>query len=146
MRGPPVGLRLTAARVLPGLSFAPTKLQNLAMLNALLAHQPWLITKAHLEALTTGSDSDNWSIAELLQAVMILVTFHSLSGFAWGMAVVPEIDREGGVVGRADESPLFFAGSPADGPRPPEGGARPLTRVDPGPQQRRCSRPTRAYT
>lgn len=99
---------------LRGLSYAPPKLQKLATLNALLAHQPWLITPSHLENLISGNDNDNWSIPELLQAVIILIMFHSLAGLSWGLGVVPEIDREGGVLGRANEGPLFSPSSPLE--------------------------------
>lgn len=96
---------------LKGVSWAPAKLQKLSLLNALLAHQPWLINKGHLEALV----AENWQISEIMQAVLIMVTFHTLSGFAWGVGVVPEIDRESGVLERVDEAPLFSPGSPAEG-------------------------------
>ena len=35
-------------------------------------------------------------MSELVQAVVILCTFHSLCGFVFGCGVVPEIDLEGG--------------------------------------------------
>ena len=127
-----------------GLSFAPVKLQKLATLNALLAHQPWLINQSHLDvcarkmtkainrrtelqALISGNDNDNWSVSELLQAVMILVLFHSLSGIAFGLGVVPEADREGGVQGRANESPLFSPTSPAEHAHEPTTPSKDLT-------------------
>jgi hypothetical protein len=40
--------------------------------------------------------SDAWSTQALLQAIMILVTFHCLAGMALGVAVTPELDRDGG--------------------------------------------------
>eukprot|EP00128_Syssomonas_multiformis_P000299 Colp12_sorted_trinity150504_noHs@12120 len=36
---------------LKGISYAPKKLQNIVTLNALLAHQPWLVTQEHIRAL-----------------------------------------------------------------------------------------------
>ena len=44
----------------------------------------------------TGPDS--WAVPELMQAVIILVTFHALAGMAWGVGIRPEIDRDGGSV------------------------------------------------
>eukprot|EP01136_Pigoraptor_vietnamica_P034938 Opistho-1_new@99481 len=73
---------------------APAKLQNLIELNALLAHRPWMITKEHLQKLLRGKDS--WSLSELVQAIVLLVQFHSLAGFVFGCGVTPELDMEGG--------------------------------------------------
>jgi sestrin len=78
---------------LRGLEKAPKKLQALAEINALMAHSPWLINKSHIARLvgdTKGSDS--WSIAELVQALVILSTFQSLAGFVFGLGVQPEVD------------------------------------------------------
>ncbi|XP_043915934.1 sestrin-2-like [Protopterus annectens] len=84
---------------LNGIKFAPEKLRNLNEINKILAHRPWLITKEHIEALLkTGENS--WSLAELIQAVILLVHFHSLSSFVFGCGVNPELDLEGGHVFR----------------------------------------------
>jgi sestrin len=41
-------------------------------------------------------DQDNWSLSELLQAIVILAHFHSLSSFVFGCGMVSEIDLESG--------------------------------------------------
>jgi len=78
---------------LEGIDKAPVKIQNLARLNALLAHQPWLITPQHIQELTSGES--NWNLPELVQAITILSTFHCLAGFAWGLGISIEVDRRG---------------------------------------------------
>jgi hypothetical protein len=77
---------------LKGIAHAPKKLQSLCELNALLAHQPWLITRNHISALTAGAGADSWSVAELVHALVILSTFHALCGFVGGLGVRMEID------------------------------------------------------
>lgn len=99
---------------LKGLKYAPTKIQNLASLASLLAHQPWRIKPKHIENLVKIGDSgsspeDRWTMNELIQAVVILATFHSLSSFVLGCGIVPEMDTRGGyhipgVLGTNDEA------------------------------------------
>ncbi|XP_075453697.1 sestrin-1 isoform X2 [Ascaphus truei] len=80
---------------LKGLENAPQKLRNLGELNKMLAHRPWLITKAHIEQLLkTGEHS--WSLAELIHAVVLLAHYHSLASFTFGCGISPEIHCEGG--------------------------------------------------
>ncbi|XP_014460456.1 sestrin-2 isoform X1 [Alligator mississippiensis] len=80
---------------LQGLHCAPQKLRNLNEINKILAHRPWLITKEHIEALLkTGENS--WSLAELIQALVLLTHYHSLASFVFGCGINPEIDHEGG--------------------------------------------------
>eukprot|EP00698_Gefionella_okellyi_P021409 TRINITY_DN6935_c0_g1_i1.p1 TRINITY_DN6935_c0_g1~~TRINITY_DN6935_c0_g1_i1.p1 ORF type:complete len:543 (-),score=94.26 TRINITY_DN6935_c0_g1_i1:125-1753(-) len=76
---------------LQGLEFAPRKLQDLAELNAMLAHRPWLLNKEHIERLVKGTD--NWSMSELVQAIVILVTFHSLASFIFGCGISSDQDE-----------------------------------------------------
>lgn len=75
---------------LGGIHLAPKKLQNLQQLNAVMGAMPWMVGKEHIEALTRGEDA--WSVAELVHALVILSTFHSLAGFVWAMGVAPEVD------------------------------------------------------
>ena len=70
---------------LQGLDHIPQKLRDLNQINKLLAHQPWLISKAHIEKLTKGTDS--WSLSELVHAIVILSHFHALSSFVFGCAI-----------------------------------------------------------
>ncbi|XP_072741030.1 sestrin-2 isoform X2 [Ciconia boyciana] len=79
---------------LQGLHCAPQKLRNLNEINKLLAHRPWLITKEHIEALLkTGENS--WSLAELVQALVLLTHYHSLASFVFGCGINPEEDQDG---------------------------------------------------
>lgn len=79
---------------LNGLDYIPAKLRALCEINKILAHQPWLLSPIHIEKLLKGQD--NWSLSELIQAIVILVHIHSLSSFVYGCGITPEIDRDGG--------------------------------------------------
>ncbi|CAB1337231.1 unnamed protein product [Coregonus sp. 'balchen'] len=68
---------------LQGLKAVPPRLQHLDQLNKVLAHQPWLTARSHIQALLkTGEQC--WSLAELVQAVVLLAHCHSLSSFVFG--------------------------------------------------------------
>ncbi|KAL9969198.1 hypothetical protein ACROYT_G021386 [Oculina patagonica] len=79
---------------LQGLDYIPPKLKALCEINKILAHQPWLLSPSHIEKLLKGQD--NWSLSELVQAIVILVHTHSLCSFVYGCGITPEIDRDGG--------------------------------------------------
>lgn len=79
---------------LQGLDYIPAKLRALSTINKILAHQPWLLSPDHIETLLKGQD--NWSLSELVQAIVILVHTHSLCSFVYGCGITPEIDRDGG--------------------------------------------------
>lgn len=79
---------------LQGLDYIPAKLRALSAINKILAHQPWLLSPGHIETLLKGED--NWSLSELVQAIVILVHTHSLCSFVYGCGITPEIDRDGG--------------------------------------------------
>ncbi len=70
----------------------PPKLYALLELNGLLAHQPWKITHSTIEALLSSSIESQWSVGELVHAIAIMVTFHSVSALVWGLGVTPEVD------------------------------------------------------
>lgn len=53
-----------------------------------------------MQPLSKGSES--WSMSELVQAIVILATFHSLSSFVLGCGIAPEIDMAGGTVDDAE--------------------------------------------
>ncbi|NXJ19569.1 SESN2 protein, partial [Dicrurus megarhynchus] len=80
---------------LQGLHCAPQKLRNLSEINKLLAHRPWLITKEHIEALLKPGE-DSWSLAELVQALVLLTHYHSLASFVFGCGIKPEEDQDVG--------------------------------------------------
>lgn len=67
---------------LQGIHRAPAKLRRLAGINKILAHRPWTLTQAHVKELTVGEGS--WSLSELVQAIVILIHFHSGSSFVLG--------------------------------------------------------------
>ncbi|XP_033375437.1 sestrin-2 isoform X2 [Parus major] len=80
---------------LQGLHCAPQKLRNLNEINKLLAHRPWLITKEHIEALLKPGE-DSWSLAELVQALVLLTHYHSLASFVFGCGIKREEDQDVG--------------------------------------------------
>uniref|UniRef100_A0A8C2EVG3 Si:zfos-80g12.1 n=1 Tax=Cyprinus carpio TaxID=7962 RepID=A0A8C2EVG3_CYPCA len=68
---------------LQGLEAAPLRLRHLDHINKVLAHQPWLTAHSHMQALLkTGEQC--WSLAELVQAVVLLAHCHSLCSFIFG--------------------------------------------------------------
>lgn len=75
-----------------GVAHTPKKIQNLITITALMAHQPWLLTKDHIEPLVKGHDA--WSISELVHAMLLVSTYVSLAGFLFGCGVTPEMDLE----------------------------------------------------
>ncbi|ETV94131.1 hypothetical protein H310_12136 [Aphanomyces invadans] len=80
---------------LDGLDYVPSKLARLHSLNALLAHQPWLITSDDVAALlqtTTDCDGSSWSVSELVHAIVVMCMFHSISSIALGLGCVDEPD------------------------------------------------------
>ncbi|NXQ20197.1 SESN2 protein, partial [Peucedramus taeniatus] len=80
---------------LQGLHCAPQKLRNLNEINKLLAHRPWLVTKEHIEALLRPGQ-DSWSLAELVQALVLLTHYHSLASFVFGCGIKPEEGQDVG--------------------------------------------------
>ncbi|XP_075051917.1 sestrin-2 isoform X2 [Mixophyes fleayi] len=76
-------------RWLEGLCYAPLKLRRLNDLNKILAHRPWLITKEHIESLLRSHGGNFWSLAELIQALVLLTHFHALSSFILGCGIYP---------------------------------------------------------
>ncbi|XP_037531705.1 sestrin-3 [Nematolebias whitei] len=68
---------------LQGLEAAPLRLRLLDHINKVLAHQPWLTTCSHIQTLLKAGEQC-WSLAELVQAVVILAHCHSLCSFVFG--------------------------------------------------------------
>ncbi|XP_076288753.1 sestrin isoform X1 [Lasioglossum baleicum] len=79
---------------LRGLKSIPGKLQDLYEINKILAHRPWLLNKTHIEKLTKGAD--NWSLAEVVHAIVLLAHFHSLSSFVFSCGINEELDNVSG--------------------------------------------------
>ncbi|XP_028314575.1 sestrin-3 [Gouania willdenowi] len=68
---------------LQGLEAAPPRLRLLDHINKVLAHQPWLTACSHIQALLKSGEQC-WSLAELVQAVVLLAHCHSLCSFVFG--------------------------------------------------------------
>ncbi|KAI8594892.1 PA26 p53-induced protein-domain-containing protein [Dissophora ornata] len=85
---------------LNGLQFTTQKIRNLAKLNGLMAHQPWLLRPRHIQELVCRESNHNphnvWTISELAQVMVIMATVHSISMFVAACGIVPEIDMVGG--------------------------------------------------
>ncbi|XP_077388395.1 sestrin-3 isoform X2 [Festucalex cinctus] len=67
---------------LQGLEAAPPRLHLLDHINKVLAHQPWLAACSHIKTLLKCGETC-WSLAELVQAVVILAHCHSLCSFVF---------------------------------------------------------------
>ncbi|KAI9861447.1 MAG: Sestrin-1 [Trichoglossum hirsutum] len=95
---------------LQGLDNVPPKLRGLAKYNALLAHEPWRITKHHIRELAKLK----WQLHDILQATMILSFYHSMGAFALACGVIPEADLPGGTVKTSEiGTPVMrFPGTP----------------------------------
>ncbi|CAO1313477.1 unnamed protein product [Diamesa tonsa] len=74
---------------LGGLEFIPPKLRAIYDINKILAHRPWLLTKEHIERLTK---SNNWSLAEVVHAIVLLAHFHSLSSFVFSCGLTQDLE------------------------------------------------------
>ncbi|KAG0297963.1 Sestrin-1 [Dissophora globulifera] len=85
---------------LNGLAFTTQKIRNLAKLNGLMAHQPWLLKPRHIQEIVCRESNHNphnvWTISELAQVMVIMATVHSISMLVAACGVVPEIDMVGG--------------------------------------------------
>ncbi|KAM9832742.1 sestrin-3 [Syngnathus typhle] len=68
---------------LQGLEAAPSRLRLLDHINKVLAHQPWLAACSDIKTLLKCGEPC-WSLAELVQAVVILAHCHSLCSFVFG--------------------------------------------------------------
>eukprot|EP00494_Astrolonche_serrata_P032002 UN32271 len=77
-------------RWLKGLAYCPTKLQKLAHLNAILAHQPWRIEKSIISKLLDLQPK--WQIRELIHAVIIMTFYHMLASICEGFQISTEYD------------------------------------------------------
>jgi sestrin len=76
----------------------PPKLLVIRELNAILAHQPWLLKSEHLQRLAHPASSlggqVSWSLSECVLAILIFSHFHSLAGFIEGCGLCPDIDMD----------------------------------------------------
>lgn len=87
---------------LKGLEYAHPKLRRIGRLNLLLAHMPWQISENHIKELVRGEDGGGmdlelrWTMAEVVQACLILSFYHAKAAMALGWGIVPEPDLLGG--------------------------------------------------
>lgn len=63
----------------------------------------------YLQKLTNGKD--NWSISELVHALILLANFHALSSFVYGCGITPEVDHDGGYTYSSKSSPSNSSGN-----------------------------------
>ena len=73
-------------RWLQGLEFVPKKLRYLNEINKILAHRPWQITATHIERLTRGTE-ENWSLSEVVHAIVLMTHFHALASLVWSSGI-----------------------------------------------------------
>lgn len=76
---------------LNGLEFVPLKLRAIYDINKILAHRPWLLNKEHIERLLK-QQPHNWSLSEVVHAIVLLAHFHSLSSFVFSCGLTQELD------------------------------------------------------
>ncbi|XP_068181012.1 sestrin-3 [Antennarius striatus] len=75
---------------LQGLEVAPPRLRLLDHINKVLAHQPWITACSHIQTLLKSGEQ-YWSLAELVQAVVILAHCHSLCSFVFGCDTLSDL-------------------------------------------------------
>ncbi|EFC42903.1 sestrin [Naegleria gruberi] len=79
---------------LKGIEFIPQKLKKLLKFNSLLCHMPWMLNEDSISELVSnnGVGENAWTMAELVHAVIIMTHFHALSGFIYGIGILPDDD------------------------------------------------------
>lgn len=73
-----------------GIARTSERAKKILHINALLAHQPWMVRSKHIKEIITGKHP--WGISELVHALVILCMFHALSGVSFGLGILPEAD------------------------------------------------------
>lgn len=76
-----------------GLAAVPRKILKLYELNRILAHRPWMLTAQHITDLTAPG-ADNWSLSELVFAIVLMVHFHSFASFIQSCVLMEERDNQ----------------------------------------------------
>lgn len=102
-------------------------MRDLNEINKILAHQPWLLNKSHIEKLTRGRD-DSWSVAEVVHAIVLLAHFHALASLVFSSGIndneeSPIVAKENSNSG-AEKMPSTmpdFLPPPPSPPSPPSG-------------------------
>ncbi|MBN3297519.1 SESN3 protein, partial [Amia calva] len=103
---------------LQGLDHAPLRLRNLDQINKVLAHRPWLMARQHIESLLKIGEQC-WSLAELVQAVVLLAHCHALTSFVFGAGVDQESPGPPGLPSYCFCDAANGNATPPDGLRPP---------------------------
>ncbi|XP_077428756.1 sestrin-3 [Vanacampus margaritifer] len=117
---------------LQGLEAAPPRLRLLDHINKVLAHQPWLAACSHIKTLLKCGEPC-WSLAELVQAVVILAHCHSLCSFVFGSDADSAHSPARGKSPTPNGAPPAFAAfdvanGNSNGPRPLDNAAEQMTR------------------
>jgi len=68
----------------------PEKMQAIGPINAKLAHRPWDLSTEDLRTVLAS-----WTMSELIEALVVLCLFHSLSSLVLGLGVAQEFDLPG---------------------------------------------------
>jgi len=68
-----------------GLEVVPEKLRKLEKINNILAHQPWKLKEIDLLDINVHTNPNFWNSNELVEAVLVMVNFHRLSGILESM-------------------------------------------------------------
>ncbi|MBN3322963.1 SESN3 protein, partial [Atractosteus spatula] len=100
---------------LQGLDSAPPRLRSLDQINKVLAHRPWLTARQHIEALLKIAEQC-WSLAELVQAVVLLAHCHALASFVFGAGLEQDTPEPPGLA-----SYCFCDAANGNAAGPPEG-------------------------
>lgn len=107
-------------RWLDGPHMLPPKERMLVEVSMMLAHKPWSFTAEHVKKLVQAHpEAQNcWSLAELVQAILILARFHTMPTIVFGCGCTEEVDIRNTLSDDAALSPpssLTPIGSPSRG-------------------------------
>ena len=78
-----------AAWLAEGSVAVPRKLLCLSPISSVMAHRPWTLDSTHIEHVISEG---RWSASELVHALIILATFHSLPSLVFGSGIKIEDD------------------------------------------------------
>ena len=87
-----------------------------------------MLNKDHVTGLLRGADS--WTVAELVHAICLVVTFTSLSSLIFATGITPEIDLPGPDLPHSLDSGDERGGTPLACPGGPRTNLEPLADVD----------------
>eukprot|EP01125_Pyxidicula_operculata_P016446 TRINITY_DN5665_c0_g1_i1.p1 TRINITY_DN5665_c0_g1~~TRINITY_DN5665_c0_g1_i1.p1 ORF type:complete len:556 (+),score=73.54 TRINITY_DN5665_c0_g1_i1:152-1819(+) len=70
------------------------KLEKLALVNAILAHQPWKLRKEHIQDLVRGDANNSWNVDELVHTFVIMSAIRVTSSLVWALGVNAEFEED----------------------------------------------------